>query len=98
MIAIFTSNCSSLNSGDLPCMIDFHIWPWFERMELMRDLAGVNPWPESRYPKINAWVKTMKQLPAVKATYLEPALHARFFSSFAAGLPDYDAGLDDSKL
>ena len=79
-------------------MVDFHIWPWFERMELMRDLAGVNPWPQNRYPKLNAWVKIMKQLPAVRATYLEPALHARFFSSFAAGLPDYDAGIEESKL
>ena len=63
-------------------------------MEVLRDLMGIDPWPESRHPKLKKWVDNMKQLPAVKATYFEPVLHARFFSSFASGSPDYDAGLE----
>ncbi len=66
-------------------------------MEFMKDV-GVNSIPREKFPNLNRWVEHIKELPAAKRTYLEPTLHARFFGSFAAGYPDYDAGLHLSHL
>ena len=69
-----------LHKGDEPAMVDFHIWPWFERMEIIAKY-GHDPIPAAEFPKLRAWVSTMMELPAVRSTYLDSNLHEQFFTS-----------------
>ena len=44
-------------------MLDFHMWPWFERVPYMDVLL-----PKESLPKLNQWAVSMRELDAVKAT------------------------------
>ncbi|XP_050399462.1 glutathione S-transferase omega-1 isoform X1 [Patella vulgata] len=74
-----------------PCMVDFALWPWFERLELLEEKGF--KLTEAEFPNLSAWVKTMYQLPAVKATMFDKESHMRFLTSYREGNPDYDFGL-----
>ncbi|XP_078499864.1 glutathione S-transferase omega-1-like [Lissotriton helveticus] len=76
--------------GELVSMIDYMMWPWFERVEFF----GVHGGLEST-PKINSWIELMKQDPAVKATSLDPETLKGFFTLYASDeTPDvFDYGL-----
>jgi len=80
--------------GNEPSMLDYHIWPFFERMPAVLKLRGIELLPADKFPKLSKWVEAMKQLPAVKEIYHEPERHAAFLeSSLTGGMPDYDLGL-----
>ncbi|XP_060067079.1 glutathione S-transferase omega-1-like [Ylistrum balloti] len=80
--------------GDKPSMLDFFVWPWFERMAVMvAMMSEVNPFPAEKFPKLTAWVEVMKTLPAVKETMFDTTTHLIFLQSNAAGKPNYDIGL-----
>jgi len=79
--------------GDSPSMLDLHIWPWFERMAIIKIVSGKDPLPQDRAPKLRAWVETMMKLPAVKATCFTAETHLKFIQSYRDGTPDYDIGL-----
>ena len=74
-------------------MVDFHIWPWFERMPVLKDMTGYDLLPRDKFPKLIQWTKSMMELPAVKETYVGPKMHMEFFLSFMTGSPNYDIGL-----
>jgi len=59
--------------GNEPSMLDYHIWPFFERMPAVSKLRGVDLLPADKFPKLSKWVETVKQLPAVKEIYHEPS-------------------------
>lgn len=83
--------------GESPKMADYHIWPWFERLEMLEQLAGgIDLLPKGRFPKLNSWVAHMKEVPAVKAALLSTDLHAKFIEGSLQkdGKPDYDLGLE----
>ncbi|OWF35357.1 glutathione S-transferase omega-1-like [Mizuhopecten yessoensis] len=80
--------------GDKPTMLDYFVWPWFERMGVFSAiLPGVDPMPAKQFPKLTAWVEVMKSLPAVKETMFDIPTHVAFYKGYAAGKPDYDVGL-----
>jgi len=80
--------------GNEPSMLDYHIWPFFERMPSVKKLRGIDMLPADKFPKLSKWVENMLQLPAVKAVYHETDRHEAFMKSYlAGGTPEYDLGL-----
>ena len=61
-IPLSTVNCQRC-AGAEPNMLDFHMWPWFERVPYMDVLL-----PKESLPKLNQWAVSMRELDAVKAT------------------------------
>jgi len=77
--------------GDQPSMLDLHMWPWFERMPTLEQVAGVTALPDAKFSKLNAWVKAMNELPTIEATRLSDDLHVQFIKEYLRGdVPNYD--------
>ncbi|XP_045926926.1 glutathione S-transferase omega-1-like [Micropterus dolomieu] len=74
--------------GDSITMIDYMMWPWFERLdvfELKHCLDGT--------PELKKWTERMLEDPAVKATMHSVDTYKAFYKSYVAGKPNYDYGL-----
>lgn len=65
------------------------IWPWLERLPVLSRMKDVRV-SESEYPKLIAYMERMKQLPAVKETYIDPENHFKFYKSYLVGEANYD--------
>ncbi|KAM9727706.1 glutathione S-transferase omega-1-like [Menidia menidia] len=74
--------------GDSVTMIDYMMWPFFERMEI---LEMKNPLEDA--PELKKWVERMLEDPAVKATMHSGDTYRAFYKTIADGKPDYDYGL-----
>ncbi|XP_009906442.2 glutathione S-transferase omega-1 [Dryobates pubescens] len=59
--------------GDSITMIDYWIWPWFERLELFNLKDSL-----SHTPKLKRWMEAMKEDPSVKATMTDPQILKEF--------------------
>ncbi|XP_033762218.1 glutathione S-transferase omega-1-like [Pecten maximus] len=80
--------------GDQPSMLDFFVWPWFERMAVLsKILPNTDPLPAEKFPNLTAWVEVMKSQRAVKETMFDIPTHLAFYQSYASGKPNYDVGL-----
>lgn len=84
--------------GAKPCMVDFMIWPWFERIGVISVVAPETDITEDRFPRLAAWMKRMYEIPAVINTYEKPEHHAHFFKTLREGNPEYDHGVLQSNL
>ncbi|XP_070771912.1 glutathione S-transferase omega-1-like [Enoplosus armatus] len=74
--------------GDSITMIDYMMWPWFERLEifeLKHCLEGT--------PELKKWTERMLEDPAVKATMHSMDTYKAFYKTYVEGKPDYDYGL-----
>ncbi|GLG98826.1 hypothetical protein R5R35_002494 [Gryllus longicercus] len=81
--------------GDKPGMVDYMIWPWCERADMLKIVGGDKfVLPKERFRRLMEWRQAMKDDDAVKASYLEPTIHAQYLKSFRAGYPDYDSILN----
>lgn len=78
--------------GDKVAMLDFFVWPWFERMSPLKTM-NIEMLPEEKFPNLNQWVARMRNLPAVKATLFDDQSHLIFMKSYSSGQPNYDFGL-----
>ncbi|KAL0279957.1 UNVERIFIED_CONTAM: hypothetical protein PYX00_001397 [Menopon gallinae] len=77
--------------GSRPGMLDFMIWPWCERADILKIVGGdLYKLPKDRFPKILEWRLNMIEDDAVRVSYLDPEIHAKYFLSRQAGTPDYD--------
>lgn len=77
--------------GDVPGMLDYMIWPWFERIDAFSIVAPDKfVVPADRYGKLNEWKEAMMEDDAVKITYITPEIHAEFINSFKTGNASYD--------
>ncbi|KAG8435308.1 hypothetical protein GDO86_013313 [Hymenochirus boettgeri] len=75
--------------GSCVSMVDYMIWPWFERFAFADMKEFLN-----KTPRINQWYQLMLQDPAVKATYTEPDVLVGFYNLYAKGDPEaFDYGL-----
>ncbi|XP_023696520.2 glutathione S-transferase omega-1-like [Paramormyrops kingsleyae] len=74
--------------GDSLTMIDYLMWPWFERV----DGYGVARLLDAA-PALKEWMKRMVEDPTVKATMFDGETHKAFLKSFFDGKPNYDLGL-----
>jgi len=89
-----TSLTGKYFGGDHPSMLDFHAWPWFERMPTLEQIAGVTALPDAKFSKLNAWVNAMNELPTIQATRISDELHVEFVKSYlGGGMPNYELGL-----
>ncbi|XP_077114643.1 glutathione S-transferase omega-1-like [Ranitomeya variabilis] len=79
-------NSPYIGGGSLT-MIDYMIWPWFERFQM--DVTEVL----EKMPHINAWYKRMLKDPAVKKTFTEPEVFNGFLQIYDS-LDAADYGLD----
>nr|AYN44473.1 glutathione S-transferase O1 [Brachionus calyciflorus] len=78
--------------GDKPTFVDYMIWPWFERLEYLKQYKGLDL-NENRHQKLFSYFERMKKVPAVKATIIPAATFDKFFKSYASEEPDYDCGI-----
>ncbi len=66
-------------------MVDFYVWPWFERLPVLQ-ASGYAGLQSNTFPKLCHWMEDMKALPAVKQSYIEPEGHVQFFKSYLADI------------
>lgn len=77
--------------GDKPGMLDFMIWPWCERADVIRIIRGEQfIIPRERFLRLLKWRIAMKENPAVRDSFLDAEAHAKYIRSRIAGTPQYD--------
>ncbi|XP_073541300.1 glutathione S-transferase omega-1 [Phyllobates terribilis] len=85
-----TKRNSPYFGGESVSMIDYMIWPWFERFIIFDVLEFLE-----KTPLVNAWYELMLQDPAVKETYTEPDVLVGFVKLYSQDSLDAgDYGLD----
>ncbi|XP_060880585.1 pyrimidodiazepine synthase-like isoform X1 [Metopolophium dirhodum] len=78
--------------GNKPNMVDYMIWPWFERLDAINPYSNgtfVIPF-EDKFPRLTQWKSLMIADKAVAPYYITPEKHAEHFTKKKAGLPAYD--------
>ncbi|GLV33777.1 sepia [Carabus blaptoides fortunei] len=77
--------------GQEPSMLDYMVWPWCERADLL-PLVGGNQFimKKDRYKHLMEWRNAMRDDPAVKCSILDTEVHIKYLQSRRAGIPDYD--------
>ena len=81
------------HGNDNPGMLDYFLWPWFERVDLFgRVFPGENLEfsAQAKYSKLLAWMERMSEEPTVAPYLLDVDTHAAFVASVQTGKPDYD--------
>ncbi|XP_050429585.1 pyrimidodiazepine synthase-like [Adelges cooleyi] len=74
--------------GSSPQMIDYMIWPWFERFDSIEPVSkGLFIFPLDKFPKLEKWKNAMVAEEAVAAYHLPPDKHAQHFIYRKSGLP-----------
>lgn len=74
--------------GDKHAMVDFMIWPWFERLPILKSAINFDINAE-KFPKMTAWVNRMQELPTIKKIWIKPESYIKYFSGYPSNL-DYD--------
>jgi len=80
------------DGAEAPGMLDYMIWPWFERRPV---IPLQHPsFNHSTYRKdcaaIETWVSEMKADPAVKTWFLSPEIHHAYNQTVRSGSPDFN--------
>lgn len=81
-------------SGDEVRMIDYMMWPWLQRLPLVRQFDPVFEASSSDLSELSAWSERMQALPAVQETDINQEIYATFFKQYLEGNPPYDLGLE----
>ena len=63
-------------TGDKVGMVDYMVWPWFERLPVMYTLSA------DLHPNLTNWCKLMYDDPAVKETSSSKELYMKFFDAY----------------
>ncbi|XP_029377549.1 glutathione S-transferase omega-1 [Echeneis naucrates] len=74
--------------GDAITMIDYMMWPFFERLEIFGLTHCLDNTPE-----LKMWTDCMSQDLAVKATRHSVDMYKGFYKTYIEGKPNYDYGL-----
>ncbi|XP_009067835.1 PREDICTED: glutathione S-transferase omega-1 isoform X2 [Acanthisitta chloris] len=69
--------------GNSISMLDYMIWPWFERLEPFQVKDALN-----HAPKLQRWMKAMKEDPAVKATMTDPQIYKNYLQLYLVNSPE----------
>jgi glutathione S-transferase len=83
---------SNYFGGENPTLVDYCMWPWFERFSFLKLLVEYK-FDKKKFPKLAGWMDRMKKLPEVIETAINTDELNEFHKSFVAGHPDYDVGL-----
>ncbi|KAH8379130.1 hypothetical protein KR009_003203, partial [Drosophila setifemur] len=76
-------------AGQTIGLVDYMIWPWFERFPSMK-LNSQYELDPKRFEKLLKWRDLVAQDAAVQKTALDVQLHAEFQKSKTLGKPQYD--------
>ncbi|XP_069548882.1 glutathione S-transferase omega-1-like [Brachyistius frenatus] len=74
--------------GDSITMIDYMMWPFFERLEIFELRHYLDNTPE-----LKKWAERMSEDPAVRATMHSVDTYKAFYKTYIDGKPNYDYGL-----
>jgi pyrimidodiazepine synthase/glutathione S-transferase len=67
-------------AGKTPGLVDYMIWPWCERLDVLKILFKYEL-DAKRFPKFIEWINAMKEDKVVKEHYITPEDHATFIQS-----------------
>ena len=76
-------------AGSKPGMVDYMIWPWFERFFILKEHGFVLN-DDDKLPKLAAWVAAMEADPTVKNVRVPTATMTKFLIDVQKGHVDYD--------
>lgn len=79
--------------GKQPGMVDYMIWPWAERAEVV-DLVHEQkiPIPEDKIPRIKAWCQSMRKVDVIKATAASAQRYYNIMQPYLTGSKvDFDS-------
>ncbi|RXG61599.1 Pyrimidodiazepine synthase [Armadillidium vulgare] len=80
--------------GDRPGMLDYAIFPWFERLPLVKYFyPDFHPLPKDRFPKMTAYIENMMQDEPAGSTVAVFDDHVAFLKSKFDGKINYDIGV-----
>jgi glutathione S-transferase len=65
-------------------MLDFMVWPWFERLPVVYPLSA------DVHPNLTNWFNLMHKEPAVKETAFSKEIHLKFYEGYLNAKPVYD--------
>ncbi|UJR34290.1 hypothetical protein I4U23_021694 [Adineta vaga] len=75
--------------GSKPAMVDYMIWPWFERFPLLSEV-GFEFNADGKLPKLAAWIKSMEANENVQKIKVPTETVKRFMEGYKNGKPEYD--------
>ncbi|CAF1268722.1 unnamed protein product [Rotaria sordida] len=75
--------------GSKPAMVDYMLWPWFERFPLLND-AGFQLNADGKLPKLAAWTKAMEANETVQKVKVPLELMKKFMNGYLQGKVEYD--------
>ncbi|KRT80639.1 Glutathione S-transferase [Oryctes borbonicus] len=76
--------------GNVPGMLDYMIWPWCERADLLKLFGSQFALNKDKYKRLVEWKLLMRDDPAVQKTLMDTDCHIKFIQSHRAGIPEYD--------
>ncbi|XP_011632642.1 pyrimidodiazepine synthase-like [Pogonomyrmex barbatus] len=77
--------------GKEPGMVDYMIWPWYERADVLKLIKGEQfTIQKNSVLQLIEWIDAMKDNPVVKKSFLKTEIHAKYVRSRLAGTPQYD--------
>ncbi|CAB1312667.1 unnamed protein product [Coregonus sp. 'balchen'] len=79
---------STFFGGNAITMIDYMMWPWFERLEIFELKHCLVSTPE-----LKKWTEHMSDDQTVKATMFPTETYKAFYKTYVDGKPNYDYGL-----
>ncbi|XP_032736562.1 glutathione S-transferase omega-1 [Lontra canadensis] len=80
---VLTNKKTTFFGGNSLSMIDYLIWPWFERMEILELNDCID-----HTPKLKLWVAAMRKDPAVSALLIEPKALQGFLKLYLQNSPE----------
>uniref|UniRef100_A0A672JAD0 Glutathione S-transferase omega n=1 Tax=Salarias fasciatus TaxID=181472 RepID=A0A672JAD0_SALFA len=80
---VLTQKKTKFFGGDSLTMIDYLMWPWFERLEVCLDST----------PGLKKWTERMLEDPAVKVSGHSVDTYKAFYTTYLEGKPNFDYGL-----
>uniref|UniRef100_A0A023EL34 Putative glutathione s-transferase n=1 Tax=Aedes albopictus TaxID=7160 RepID=A0A023EL34_AEDAL len=82
---------TSYYGGDKPGMLDYMIWPWCERVDLLKFALGDKyELDKQRFGKLLQWRDLMEKDDAVQKSFLSTENHTKFLQSRKSGENNYD--------
>lgn len=74
-------------------MVDYMIWPWAERADVLALVFNEKLFPDEEFSKLRAWCRAMRtQDGAVKETQIPPKRHYNVVKAYKeGGIVDYDS-------
>lgn len=80
--------------GNQVAFVDYMLWPWLERLEVMTRVNSEVTVSATCYPRVHAWIQIMLTLPAVKKCLQPIDMHVELFKRMATkDATTFDIGL-----